>query len=255
MANDDRYLTDEELRILRDNYNEESQKRASEDVVRLSQSIHTIQLQFRNRIDNLDREKQSMSNKELLIWERDYSEMWHELSEIVFKTKDLHSHAAEAQAEYIFFGDIALRENMNKLIEAQSGRFFKERIEALRTSIISGTSKAKDEELALIEAFPKLVNEHFDLHSIEPSPEESESWDKQCTTVHNNLIETLNKINILCREYGLMLLTPRNFWSTTNIKTKEDQASLSRSEKDRYFLDRRTVVAYYNVAFQITLSY
>ena len=73
---------------------------------------------------------------------------------------------------------------------------------------------------------------------------EFESYDRQRTKAHNDLIRHLNSLNDLARKYGVRPFTMRNFWtSETSLRSDPEPV------KQRMRHDRHQVEAYCRNAF------
>ena len=211
-----------------------------------AEEIKILNGQFIKRRKAIKAEGGEMSEKEFLVWERDYADNWKRLQGHL-RDGELYSmeDEAEVEGEMFFTKEESV---LHETIEAQAGTYYRERAKALREAIMAGNDPKKEEELKILSGFYTAVNSHLDYKYMTPQDiryEYAGNWgeyDRDRTYAHNNAITHLNRMNDLARKYGTTPFTPRQFW--TSEKRNQTPAV---SKRMRY--DRDVVEEYYAIAF------
>lgn len=208
--------------------------------------IMVLDKQFIKRRQVVKAEGGEMSEKEFLVWERDYSESWKRLQGHL-RDGELYSMEDEADVESAMFftKDEA---TLHETIEAQAGAYYRDRARALREAIRASDDPHKEEDEDVLYGFFAAVSRHLDYKYMTPEDirlsygKDYHEYDQDRTFAHNNAIRQLNKLNDLARKYGTTPFTPRQFWTSE----KKDQTP-AVSKRMRY--DRDVVEEYYAIAF------
>ena len=139
-------------------------------------------------------------------------------------------------------------EDLRDTIEAQCGRFYRQRSLALRDAIEKSNNDSKEDDLKLLSGFYLAVYDHLDLRYLSPEEvryrygNDYKDYDDSRTAAHNNAISYLNTLNDLARKYHTTPFTPRNFWTS-----KDQDQTVEMSKRMRF--DRDAVEGFYNIAF------
>ncbi len=189
-----------------------------------------------------------VGREEFLRWEDDFAYSWRLVTSGMRDAMILYNmeESAKAQESMFFTTD---EETLQYTVEAQAGRFFYERAEALTDAIKQDQSIDENERKkrsGLLGKFYQSVNRHLELKYMTPEEKKGEfegnQYDTTRTMVHNRTISQLNALNDLARSYKLRPFTPRNFWTSEN----QDQTPAMK-RKMRY--DRDVVEEFYGIAF------
>jgi hypothetical protein len=227
-------------------------ERLAEDVEYGAKYLKDLGDDFVDRMGKLASEKQRMSEAELLKWEEDYASQWN-IIERVLNTVDMNNSTHEAMVyqakhEYKMFFSKSKDEDLRDTLEAQCGRFYRQRSLALREAIEKSNDEDKEADLKLLSGFYLAVYDHLDLKYLSKEDirykygDNYKAYDDSRTAAHNNAIKHLNAINGLAKKYHTTPFTPRNFW------TSEDQDQTVEMSKRMRF-DRDAVEGFYNIAF------
>ena len=242
--------TEEERRLTWESYKDQKVQAGIEQAKLQALDIATINKSYISFIKKKHGgDGYAVSEKEFLIWEDDYANVWKLLNDGM---RDAHiaydmKKAASVQREMFFTKD---EKELHFTVEAQAGRFYRERAADLRSAIEASDNdeETKKKQLGLFTNFYQRINRHLELKAIPPDEvtNEFEDFDKYNalrTYVHNETIKGLNSLNDLARQYGLRPFTPRNFWTS-----EEKDQSPDMGTRMRY--DRDVVEEYYSIAFR-----
>ena len=193
-------------------------------------SIKVLDKQFIERRQVIKAEGGEMSEKEFLVWERDYSESWKRLQGHL-RDGELYSMEDEADVESAMFftKDEA---TLHETIEAQAGAYYRDRARALREAIRASDDPHKEEDEDVLYGFFAAVSRHLDYKYMTPEDirldygKDYHEYDQ----------------DDLARKYETTPFTPRQFWTSE----KKDQTP-AVSKRMRY--DRDVVEEYYAIAF------
>ncbi|MBQ2637862.1 hypothetical protein IJG10_01920 [Candidatus Saccharibacteria bacterium] len=228
-------------------------RRALEDVNLYTKDIKETQKTFATRLKNLESEgKAFMPRKEFEVWEADFADRWEKVKSSLEKSgagADRFS-AAKLEDQMIppqYRGQD--NPNLGLTIEAQSGRYFGSRYVQLLRAISEAPADKKASAEAILKHFDQSVDEHLNYKYMPPDERQSFSgqqyWAER-SRAHNEVIETLNKMNALAEEYGVKRFTPRDFWSGNFAP---DKSRRTPEVEDRIQYDRGIVEAFYDYAF------
>lgn len=226
-------------------FNAKQVEEAPENAAEHFKNALDIQYDFDRRRQSIESEDGEMSQKEFEKWEDELSD------EIGYAERELrktdHSLETVAKCEKAMIFSTNDKE-LHKTIEAQAGRFYHERMIALKKAIESSDDKHAQDDLNYAKDFYPVVMSHLDYKYMSRDEVNSIGFDyyENCRThAHNNAIQHLNGINDLARKYHVRPFTIRNFWPSS-IREKKDQ-TFEVASVMRY--DRDLVEEYYAIAF------
>ena len=221
---------------------------APEQVKMEARSIATINRGFIKQRER-DRERgRETSDAEFQIWENDYTQSWNRLQKRLQDGGISDDQEAELESEMFFTKDERL---LHETVDAQCGKYYHERNQALRVAIETSDSETKETDLRTLSNFYASVAAHLEYKYMSPEDiryrygddrEAFETYDRQRTDAHNSAIEHLNALNELAHRYGTHPFTPRNYWTS---RRRNQTPAVSR--RMRY--DRDVVEEYYAIAF------
>ncbi len=138
--------------------------------------------------------------------------------------------------------------NPDENIEADSGKFYIRRQRALNKAIEESDSKTKEEDLKAGDELYRFVGEHlYYEHDYETRRSDLQAYDSRRHAAHNALINHLNHMNDLARQYGVTPFTFRNFEDNDFTYIKSSDVGGFTDARSEY--DRSTVEAYCRNAF------
>ena len=152
-----------------------------------------------------------------------------------------------AQYEDISLGTYSHRE---RSVEAQSGILYTERLAQLESAIEAAGGNAEHTKL-LRQSWP-LVRDHVFYENImQDRTSTYESIDRSRTEAHNLVIEHLNSINDLARQYGTEPFTCRNFQTSRHYNQRAD---LGGALANTLRSDRTIVRQYFGIVFNTSIN-
>ncbi len=248
-AKEESEMTPEQARAFVEGYKKFKREAGIAQAESQAEEIATINQQFIAFVKNKHGGRFSeVSQKEFEIWEGELASSWAMLNKGMIEGGIRHFPDKEASAQRAMFFTTS-EATLHETIEAQAGRFYRERAAALQAAIESSgaSDEVKQRQMELLSAFYSHVHRHIELKYIGPQEIRDEflSWkeyDDTRTNVHNNVIDELNGLNDLARQYGLKPFTPRNFWDSRVTSQTPDM-----QKRIRY--DRDVVEEYYSIAF------
>ena len=233
----------EELAKKADSFEKAQKAFAPERMKGFYRNILGYQRSFEKRSDTLASAGEKMSQKEFETWED------LEGNELKLVNREIEkggfSLEETADGEQYMITSGADKE-IKGTIEAQSGRFYHQRIGDLRDAIRE--TGGNEEDLEFLNEFYPMVVKHLDFKYMSLTDVIDygyEAYDRRRTESHNAVIRHLNGLNALARKYQVRPLTVRDFWAS-DVRREEDQTpAVARVLK----YDRKVVEAYYEVAF------
>jgi hypothetical protein len=236
----------EAVRKIAKSYFEKRRAAAPEEAKREATTIVGIENDFAKQLQRDKERGRETSEEEFVKWEQEYAQTWNRLQ------RDVHegqmSMHAEAEAERQMF---VSESRIDNGIIAHSGKYFLKRSEELRDVIKASHDKTKESDLRLIGTFLQTVMAHIKYRYMTPMEIRDEfgddaadlhAYDQLRTASHNSIIKQLNSLNALADIYGTTRFTPRDFWTSENVKQTSPIS-------ERMSYDRKLVTAYYTAAF------
>ncbi len=234
-------------RIVR-NFFEKRREQAPEQVRAEAHAINDIEQGFIKQ-QARDRERgRETSEAEFNEWEQDYARTWKRLQARLSEGDIGSDQEAELESEMFFTKDERI---LHETVEAQAGKYYRQRSRALREAIEASDSKTKDTDLRMLANFYMSVATHLEYKYMTPEEirydygtgvEGFMEYDHSRTQAHNSVIRHLNALNALAEQYGTTPFTPRNFWTS-------DSSNQTRAISRRMRYDRDVVEEYYSIAF------
>ena len=226
---------------------------ALEDVNLYAKDIKETEKTFASRLKNLEAEGKSlMPRKEFEVWEDDFRDRWEKVQSGLEKSGlGSDRFSAVSLEDQIIPPSYKGQDNPNVglTIEAQSGKYFGSRYTQLLRAISAAPKEEKSATEAILRHFDAAVDEHLNYKYMAPEERRSFSgqqyWAER-SRAHNEVIETLNRMNALAETYGVRRFTPRDFWSGNFAP---DKSRRTPEVEDRIQYDRGIVEAYYDYAF------
>lgn len=135
-------------------------------------------------------------------------------------------------------------------IEAACGIFYQDRMAELVSRVDGGTLSAEDKQSqkSLLGQTWQKVSRYLDaVGDMELQHENLSEYERARKAAHNSMIEQLNNINDLARDYQVKPFTPRNFFDGNvpyNRYLDHNQSLRNRAE-----YDRDTVMNYFRTVF------
>jgi len=160
-----------------------------------------------------------------------------------------NAELADIQVPYTLaqYDNIAINyDDRERSVEVQSGILFSERMHDLEAAIQQAGGNPEHTQL-IQQTWPR-VRDHIQYQhmSIEEVATDHERYDRQRTEAHNLMIDQLNAINNLAKQYGTRPFTCRNFATSRGYDYKRDNyeqlGKILRS-------DRVMVQQYFFIAF------
>lgn len=239
----ERLLGQAEAAALAREYMERDREAAPERAKQNIRNMVDIQSAFEEQLKRVAaRSTGHISRKEFEAWESDFSFEWNQAHKEMSRG-EIYSSAEQAEIEYPIMQSDG--EALKSTIEAQAGHFYFERSEALAEAIRSSSDPKRAEDLVRLGRFFASVQAHLDYKYTDTrymDTWEAESYDRQRTKAHNDLIRHLNDLNDLARKYGVTPFTMRNFWTS-------DAPQPNNAVKRRMLHDRHQVEAFCANAF------
>lgn len=135
-------------------------------------------------------------------------------------------------------------------IEAATGIFYEERMEALNQQILS-REQNKDttaDQAVLRQTWRKVMDYIEASTDYDFLHRDYSAYQNARRTCHNNMIQQLNHLNLLAEKYGTVRFTPRNFM--TNDFAYSQRRDRGGKLNNRANYDRETVLAYFRTVFE-----
>lgn len=249
----ERPMTVEEAMLAAESYRKFKVASGIEEAKNKSKEIAEMNQDFISYVQSkYDGDASKVSQKEFEIWEDDFIYAWEHQQQAVKEAGFAYNDAEEAKLEQdLFF--TGKEEVLHQTIEAQAGRFYRERAKALLEAIQASDAdeEQKRHESDLLSNFYNDVNRHIEMKYMTPEEIRDEypgysgarDYDRIRTSYHNGAIKTLNSLNDLARKYHLRPFTPRNYWTSEASNQTDDM-------RRRMRYDRDMVEEYYSIAFQ-----
>jgi hypothetical protein len=241
------------LRELARSYFEKRHAMAPEQASKEAHNVADTQQGFLQQCRR-DRERgQETSKEEFLKWEQEYAYNWNRMQEYILESGMGVDAEAEAELPIFFSTD---KEKIKDTIEAQSGKYYDERMWELRRAITASDGKTQESDMRLLGTFFHSVMAHVEFRYFSPADIREQygddvdafnTFDRARTAAHNAVIKHLNAINALAEKYGTTRFTPRNFWTSERMNQTPE---VSR----RMDFDRKAVELYYMNAFSYDID-
>ena len=226
-------------------FQDEQIEKAPERAAFFYKDVLDIQNDFSRRTVIVQESGKEMERKEFEKWEDAVTDdLGYAKREISRRHMNLDA-IAEVSQHMIFSANDA---ELHKTIEAQAGRFYYERMDALRKAIQETGGENAEKDLDYARNFFPAVMTHLDFKYMTPADVRDYGYDdyeRQRTRAHNDAIKHLNGLNDLAKKYHTRPFTVRNFWSS-DIREKRGQTPAIQRVM-RY--DRDIVEEYYAIAF------
>lgn len=217
-----------------------------------SNEYNSAELQFshyakRLNISNLDDHEYNKYCRTVGKYEQDIAFYWQNLE--VASNQAMSSQLIRNAYELADTQSLGVVEPA-ETIEAATGIFYDERMEALSQQILA--SEQNDETVADRALTQRTWRKVMDY--IEASTDydflhrDYSAYQNARRTCHNHMIRQLNTLNQLCEKYGTMRFTPRDFM--TNDFAYDERADRGSKLNRRANYDRETVMAYFRTVFQ-----
>ncbi|MCL1839741.1 hypothetical protein FWF89_01935 [Candidatus Saccharibacteria bacterium] len=205
---------------------DQERESATEQLKVLSKEYHAIEVDFAEKYPEAqqkfadDPEKQANYDKffiekyeSKISWNRRDAAANARLSNLIISPYTLAQYDNTAIGSY---------DNRQKSVEVQSGILFTERMHALEDAIEQSGGNAEHSRL-LRQTWPR-VEKHIEYQhkSNEEVGADPDYYDRMRTDAHNSMIEQLNDINDLARQYGTRPFTCRNFITSRHHNRKAD---------------------------------
>lgn len=187
---------------------------------------------------SLEKHENSMSKNEFEFWERDYSRTLNRARDNMNEAGVYRFTKESTPVESEFSEKVP----PSKTIEAYAGKFFNERFSNLYNAIRKANNPEAQEEIALLNSFEDKVFAHVDTKFV---PGNSAEYLSDRMSKHNEVIKTLNDMNVLARKYGTTTFTARDFFPCSY----ESQDGLTQAQVHIASYDRDVVESYYKNAF------
>ena len=177
--------------------------------------------------------------------------------DIAFDWRKLDHATSRAQSHNLLRSpyDLADVQNLgavepHETVEAATGIFYDERVNALRDQIATAapTPETEAEKELLRRTWSKVnnyINANRDYDLLRESYDSYHNTRRHC---HNEMIKQLNAINLLAEKYGTKRFTARNFM-TNDFKYQQSRDRTGMLNL-RANYDRETVLAYFRTAFR-----
>lgn len=138
----------------------------------------------------------------------------------------------------------------HETVEAATGIFYKERIEALREKVEAAeqTEDVAAEKQLMRQTWRRVMDYIEASTDYDFLHRDYNSYQNARRTCHNNMIEQLNNLNLLAKKYETKPLTARNFMTNDFYYDARKDRSGRLNHRANY--DRETVLAYFRTAFQ-----
>lgn len=204
-----------------------------------------VERDFDHRRQTIESQGGKMSQKEFEKWEDALSNEIGYAERELGKTDKKLEIVAECEQAMIFSANDT---ELHRTIEAQAGRFYHQRMAALREAIQSSNDENSEANLNYTKDFYGTVMKHLDFKYMNREDIKSygyEEYENGRTYAHNAAIKHLNGLNRLAKKYHIRPLTVRNFWPS-DLRDKSNQTQ-AVSRIMRY--DRDLVEEYYAIAF------
>ena len=235
----------EKLTSMAEEFNARQTAKAPEVATNFYKSALEVQQDFGRRIQTIESGGGEMEQKEFEKWEDALSnEIGYAKNELQRTDGSLDTIADCEQAMIFSTND----DDLHKTIEAQAGKFYLDRMSALREAIQASDDEKAKSDLEYAKGFYPAVMKHLDFKYMSDNDVRSygyDQYDLSRTIAHNNAIKHLNGINDLAKKYHVRPFTIRNFWPS-DIRSKKDQTPAV--SKVMYY-DRKLVEEYYDIAF------
>ena len=238
--NASREVSAEDIKAFIERDTAEAPERASD----IYKEILSSERYFANRNKKLAAKGETMTKKEFEVWEDDMAFSLKSAQRELRKTDYSVETIAECERHMIYSPNDS---DLHETIEAQAGRFFHERLSALREAINASDDENADEDLKYAIDFYSSVMDHLDFKYMTREEQMNYYGDYEDgrTRAHNNAIRHLNGLNRLAKKYDVRPFTVRDF-ITSDIRDKKNQTDAVRRMM-RY--DRDIVEEYYALAF------
>ena len=121
-------------------------------------------------------------------------------------------------------------------LEALSGRFYTERVGALREAIRANARPTADRDLKSIRELEEASDLHHYYEELDQNGGEyGVVQDRARVSAHNKALGAFNRVNRLCESYGVDRLIPRNLWFSDS--RPENVNVRNRLSYDRHLFD------------------
>ena len=221
------------------------EEKAPEYATEFYKAALDVERDFDRRRQTIESEGDKMSQKEFEKWEDGLSNEIGYAERELGKTDRKLETVAECEQAMIFSANDT---DLHKTIEAQAGKFYHQRMAALREAIQSSNDENSEADLNFTKDFYGTVMNHLDFKYMTEEDIRSygyEEYESGRTHAHNAAIKHLNELNILAKKYHVRPLTVRNFW-TSDLR---DQPNQTPAVKRVMRYDRYLVEKYYAIAF------
>ena len=180
-----------------------------------------IELDYDRRGEILAATDNEMTQKEFERWEDTVADEL-ELAEKEIRRKEVKlADRAEVMQNMIAYHE---DDEIGKVIETQSAKYYVERDNELRLAIRKNGGTDTEKDLAYLNGFYPTVMMYFDFKHTNLDNIQGygrEVYEQQRTEARNDTIRYLNGLNQLARKYRTRAFTPRDFWASDLCDTKE----------------------------------